>query len=319
MNRLTRVQFHAPPRSGNPVQHNDGQVRRIDGLIGLREKLLNGLSGVKSGDVLNLASAGSLLEDGIDPAADLKLALDRIKSAAMDESGAYVDYTALRASAAYQEFRSVCSTRLRTFDPVGMTYEGQMAFWINLYNALVMDAVIAFDVHHSVSEGRLGQLTFFRRAAYDVAGLRVSLEDIEHGILRANRGHPFLPGPHFTSKDARRAWVLPLDPRVHFALNCASRSCPPIQVYSAGHLEAQLDLAARNFIDSDLRLNPANNLLVVSSLFRWFEGDFGGREGIVSFLIDHLPFDGRRVWLSNKKDVMKLRYEPYDWSLNTVE
>jgi len=319
MSRSTGVQFHAPPRSGNPVQQYDGKVRRIDWLIGLREKLLNGLSGLESGDVLNVAPVGSFPEDGSDPAADLKRALDRIKSVAMDESGARVDYAALRASAAYQEFRNVCSPRLRTFDPVGMTYVGQMAFWINLYNALVMDAVIAFNVHQSVSDGRLGKLTFFRRAAYNVAGLRVSLEDIEHGILRANRGHPYLPGPHFTSKDPRRAWVLPLDPRVHFALNCASRSCPPIQVYSADHLETQLDLAARNFIDSDLRLNPANNLLVVSSLFRWFEGDFGGREGIVSFLIDHLPVDGRRAWLSNKRDVMKLRHEPYDWNLNTTE
>jgi hypothetical protein len=191
-----------------------------------------------------------------------------------------------------------------------------MAFWINLYNALMMDAVIFFNVHHSVAEGHLGQLTFFRRAAYNVAGLRVSLDDIEHGILRGNRGHPFLPGPHFTSRDARLAWVLPLDPRVHFALNCASRSCPPIQVYSADHLEVQLDLAARDFIDSDMKLNPAKNLLVVSSLFQWFKGDFGGRDGIVSFLIDHLPFDERRAWLSKNKDAIKLRYAPYDWNLN---
>jgi len=317
MSRLPRDQIHALPDFGNPVQRNDGQGRQIDWLIGLREKLLNGLSGIKPGDVLNVAPAGSLPEDGIDPAADLKRALDRIKSAALDESGAHLDYASLRASAAYQEFRSVCSPRLRTFDPAGLPYEGQMAFWINLYNALVMDAVIAFDVHHSVGEGRLGRLTFFRRAAYNVAGLRVSLDDIEHGILRANRGHPFLPGPHFTSKDPRRAWVLPLDPRVHFALNCASHSCPPIQVYSADHLETQLDLAARNFINSNVRLDPAKQLLVVSRIFHWFKGDFGGQAGMISFLIDHLPEDERRAWLSKNQQVIQLRYAPYDWNLNS--
>jgi hypothetical protein len=193
-----------------------------------------------------------------------------------------------------------------------------MAFWINLYNVLVIDAVIAFGVHHSVAEGRLGRLAFFRRAAYHLAGRQVSLDDIEHGILRANRGHPFLPGPHFASKDARLPWVLPLDPRVHFALNCASRSCPPIQVYSADHLEAQLDMAARNFVDSNVKINPAKQLLVVSSLFQWFKGDFGGRDGIVSFLIEHLPFDGRRAWLSKNQDAIKLIYEPYDWGLNAT-
>ena len=152
MSRPTRVHIQALPRSGNPVQHNDGQERQIDWLIGLRETLLNGLSGIKSGDVLNVAPAGSLPEYGIDPAADLKRALDRLKSDAMDESGAHVDYASLRASAAYQEFRSVCSPRLRTFDPAGLPYEGQMAFWINLYNALVMVVVFSFDVHNSVGE-----------------------------------------------------------------------------------------------------------------------------------------------------------------------
>jgi len=316
MSRSTRVQFHAPQRSGNPVQHYDRQGRHLDWLIDLREKLLNGLSGIKSGDVLNVIPAGSLPEIGGDLAADLKRALDRIKSAAIDESGAHVDYATLRASAAYQEFRRVCSPHLRTFDPAEMTYAGQMAFWINLYNALVMDAVIAFNVHHSVGEGRLGRLTFFRRAAYNVAGLRVSLDDIEHGILRDSRGHPFLPGPHFTSKDARLTWVLPLDPRVHFALNCASRSCPPIQVYSAENLEAQLDMAARNFVDANIKLDLSQEVLIVSSIFRWYQGDFGGQIGVVSFLIDHLPSDVHRDWLLKNKDAGRLRYKPYDWNLN---
>jgi hypothetical protein len=319
MSRSAEVNFRARARFGNPAQHNERQGMHIDWLFDLREKLLDKLSGVQADDVLNDSAAGSIPDFGTDPAADLKRALDRIKSIAVDDSGVHVDYAALRTSAAYQEFRRVCSPHLRTSDPARMTYEGQMAFWINLYNALVMNAVIAFDVHHSVAEGHLGQLTFFRRAAYNVAGRRVSLDDIEYGILRANRGHPFLPGPHFTSKDARLPWVLPLDPRVHFALNCASRSCPPIQVYSADQLEAQLDLAARNFVDSNVKINPAKQLLIVSSLFQWFKGDFGGRDGIVSFLIDHLPFDGRRAWLSKKQDVIKLSYEPYDWSINTAE
>ena len=319
MSRSTRVQFHAPQRSGNPVQHYDRQGRHLDWLIDLREKLLNGLSGIKSGDVLNVIPVGSLPEIGGDLAADLKRALDRIKSAAIDESGAHVDYATLRASAAYQEFRRVCSPHLRTFDPAEMTYAGQMAFWINLYNALVMDAVIAFNVHHSVGEGRLGRLTFFRRAAYNVAGLRVSLDDIEHGILRGNRGHPFLPGPHFTSEDERLAWVLPLDPRVHFALNCASRSCPPIQVYSADQLEAQLDLAAHNFVSGNMKLNPDSRILVVSSIFKWFEDDFGGRMGVIKFLVGHLPADGRQAWISQNRNTIRLKYEPYDWGLNTAE
>jgi hypothetical protein len=304
--------------SGNPVQRKDGKVILVDWLINQRDSLLDRLGGINAGDVLNVASAGSVPEPGMDPAADLKRALDRIKASAVDETGAQVDYALLRASAAYQEFRAMCSPRLRTFDPAGITCEEQVAFWINLYNALVIDAVITFDIQRSVGEGRFRLLAFFRRAAYIVGGKRVSLDDIEHGILRANRGHPFLPGAHYTSKDPRLAWVLPLDPRVHFALNCASQSCPPFQVYRAEDLDEQLEMAACNFVNEQVLLKPGTQILVVSSIFRWFKDDFGGQAGIISFLIDHLPFDGRRAWLSKNKDVIKLRYEPYDWNLNSI-
>jgi hypothetical protein len=167
-----------------------------------------------------------------------------------------------------------------------------------------------------VGEGRLGLLTFFRRAAYLVGEQRMSLDDIEHGILRGNRGHPFLPGPQFASRDARLAWVLPLDARLHFALNCASRSCPPIRVYTAEKLDAQLAMAANSFVDSDLRLEPGVRTMFLSSIFKWFLKDFGGRSGIAAFLLAHLPADERREWVINNRDKLRFKYEPYDWGLN---
>jgi hypothetical protein len=152
-----------------------------------------------------------------------------------------------------------------------------------------------------------------------VGGYRISLDDIENGILRGNRGHPFIPGRQFAAADPRLSWMIwPPEPRIHFALNCASRSCPPFQVYTADQIESQLDLAARSFVDVNVKLNPAKQLLVVSSIFHWFKGDFGGQDGIISFIIDHLPYDGRRAWLTKYKDIIRLRYKPYDWRLNTI-
>lgn len=320
MSRPAGAQNRGRLRSSNPVRHDRVEKSHVGWLIILREKLLDRLSGIQAGDVLNVSTAGSVPVSGTDPAAELKSALDRIRSAAIDETGAHVDYALLRGSAAYHEFRRICSPRLRTFDPAELaSREERLAFWINLYNALVMDAVIAFGVRGSVGEGRIGLLTFFRRAAYNVGGLRVSLDDLEHGILRANRGHPILPGRHFATKDPRLAWILALDPRVHFALNCASKSCPPIQVYSAEHIEAQLVMAARNFVDANVKLDSSKRLLTVSSIFRWYKNDFGGQAGVFSFLIDHLPADRRRAWLSKNQDAVQLRYEPYDWSLNIPE
>jgi hypothetical protein len=108
------------------------------------------------------------------------------------------------------------------------------------------------------------------------------------------------------------------EPRIHFALNCASRSCPPFQVYSAENLEVQLDMAARNFVVSDVKPDLVKQLITVSSIFKWFKGDLSGQDVIISFIIDHLPFDERRAWLAKYKDIIRLRHKPYDWRLNTI-
>lgn len=168
------------------------------------------------------------------------------------------------------------------------------AFWINLYYALVLDAVIAFSIERSVTDGRFGVFKFFRRAAYNVAGLRMSLDDIEHGILRRNRGYPFITGAHFVGSAPRLSWSLPLDPRVHCALNCASRSCPPIQSYSAEQIDAQLDLATRSFIDANAEPSPEGSRLIVSEIFRWYNKDFNSKNGVVGFLVRHLPEEDDR-------------------------
>lgn len=291
-----------------------------DRMIGSREAFLDWITGTDSAGVLNAEDQHPATIQGGNLPAHMREVLDRIRVDAMDAQGAHVDYAALRDHPAYLEFRKKLSPSLRSFNPASLTSEAErMAFWINLYHVLVLDAVISFGVKRSVGEGWLGLMAFFRKAAYNVGGQRLSLNDIEHGILRGNAGHPLAPGPHFTSYDLRRAWMIQNpDPRIHFALNCASHSCPPIRIYSAENLNSQLDLATRSFVDADVKLNPARQVLVVSSIFRWYGGDFGGREGVISFLIDHLPYNGIRAWLGVHRDDLRLQYEPYDWSLNNA-
>ena len=290
-------------------------------LIETRDNLLDRISGIPSNQVLN-PYVGDIHQDlGTKPAAELKKALDMMKIEAMEDDGAEVNYALLRSSPAYLEYRKVCSPKMRGFDPdTFSTRQEKMTFWINLYNALVLDAVIHFGVQRSVTEGRLGVLAFFRRAAYNVGGYRVSADDIEHGILRSNKGHPYLPGAHFNQDDQHQKWIIsPLDVRIHFALNCASRSCPPIQTYSAEHLDSQLDLAARNFVNNHVKIDPERRTMTTSAIFRWYQGDFGGRKGVLRFLVDHLPEDERREWLVDNERTVRLRYEPYDWGLNTFK
>lgn len=301
------------------VELGSKSMRIVDFMIGWRDRFLDLLSGTLMGPVLNPDGIDSRLEAGMDPAADLKHALDAIKVAAIGEAGSQVDYDALRSDIAYQVMLIESSTKLNAFDPAYLaSREDRLAFWINLYNALVMDAVIALGVKRSVGEHRFGLITFFRRAAYHIGGLRLSLDDIEHGILRGNHGHPFIPGAQFSSHDPRQKWVVhPMEPRIHFAINCASRSCPPIQVYQGDILDDQLSLAARNFVDNSIKIDPNSKTLSLSQIFKWFETDFGGREGVLSFILGHLPQDERRSWISENMRLLEFRYENYDWSLNS--
>jgi hypothetical protein len=229
-----------------------------------------------------------------------------------------VDYTNLKHSEIYQHYHHRLTPQLRAIDLDSLGDRKQAtAFWINLYNALVIDGVIRANVRTSVTEGFLGIVRFFYRTAYNVGGLRFSLEDIEHGILRANRGSVFVPGVQFSSDDPRSKYTMPdVDPRLHFALNCASHSCPPIAVYSAGNLDEQLGLATRNFLDHEVRLDTENKRLYITALFKWYRSDFGGKSGVVAFLRQYLPDDERRAWLETHEQIGKLYYLPYDWSLN---
>lgn len=291
-----------------------------DTLIAGREAVLNLVLGVDSDRVLNDGSmSGGTPKSGTEIAAEIKRAVNSFKAAASDAGGSRVDYARLRETEAYAAYREECTPQLCELDLSTLTTrEEQLAFWINLYNALVIDTVVAFDVQRSVTEGRAGLLAFFRRAAYDVGGQRFCCDDIEHGILRGNRGQPFIPGPQFGPSDPRCAWVVtPPDVRIHFALNCASRSCPPIGVYDADQIDVQLDLASRNFVDAEVTVDEAQGEVRLSQIFRWYAGDFGGRAGVMEFLLRHLPDDEQREWLSVHQADVRLSYQPYDWALNT--
>jgi len=231
-----------------------------DFLISLRERFLDILSSSDRARTLNpstslrasQAAKSKSHPKEKDPVVELVDLLHEVLSSGLVNHGENVDYAALRTSPLYNDFRR-CTVKLRTFDPSTLSdRNARLAFWINLYNALVLDGVIASGVRQSVMERRAG-MTCFRQIAYTIGGQRMSCDDIEHGILRANRGHPFYPGRQFGLSDHRLKWVIePFDARIHFALNCASRSCPPIRAYSLGKLNVQLDLASRSYLASNI-------------------------------------------------------------------
>ncbi len=290
----------------------------MDSLVDAREALISRTLSFRSDAVLN--DAPEIAESLPTPelVAALKRAANTLKAAGIAEAGKSVDYAHIRASDAYADLRNDLTRQLRGLDLASLaTREERLAFWINLYNVLIINATITFGISRSVTEGRLGILAFFRQAAYNVGGQRFSANDIEHGILRGNRSHWAIPGVQFGPSDPRLAWrVTRFDPRIHFALNCASRSCPPINFYDAARIDAQLDLAAAGFIAADAAINPEHSTMHLSSIFKWYAGDFGGRAGVIACILRYLPAGSAGAWLAEHQEDARLVYRAYDWGLN---
>lgn len=274
-------------------------------------QVLDRLSGVTPNQVLN---PEPWLEGPDDPARILFQTASAMKAEAVDPMTGQVDYAALGDSEAYQHFHAVARS-LPNCHPAQMTDRNErIAFWINLYNALILDAVVRYKIRGSL----LRHFGVFRRAAYNVSGMRLSADDIEHGVLRGNRRNPTLPFPPFAEGDPRlELSIEPPDPRIHFALVCGARSCPPIAFYSGDRLNHQLDQAAANFVNGGaVRLDVEKNTLWLSKIFSWYEEDFGGREGVLEIIRGYWNDEAGIESLSDSS--LKIRFMAYDWSVNAL-
>ena len=257
-----------------------------DLLISRREQLLNLVLKVDPTETFNPGSSRSEKgKPGSTLANEVKESLNNIKALAVTPDGSQVDYQKIANDPLYLSYTELVHD-LVDFDYKSLNGKNQqLAFWINLYNSLVIDGVIQGKVQNSVTESWLGILGFFQKASYRINGQRFSLTDIEHGVLRGNRGFPYIPGPHFASLDPRiESIITDFDPRIHIALNCASNSCPPIGVYTPENIQDQLDLAARSFINNDLKVDQDGNQISVSKIFQWYLADFGGEKALVELL-----------------------------------
>ncbi len=257
---------------------------------------------------------------------ELKQAINAIKLDAFDLETGTVNYTKLKNSPAHEAFQ-VTAKRLQYFPLQSLvTQEERLAFWINLYNVLIVDAVIRFGIEKTVQDVR----AFFAKVAYIIDGYRFSADDIEHGILRANAGHPAIPGAQFTRSDPRRQFAMKsIDPRIHFTLVCASNSCPPIGVYTPDNLAHQLDVAAHNFINGgEVEVDLDAKTVLMSKIFQWYAPDFGGRSlnqvgmgdfsAVLRYVAPYISDENIQQTLANNPVEFKVGFKLYDWGLNLV-
>ncbi len=173
----------------------------------------------------------------------------------------------------------------------------QRAYWINLYNALTVQTVLAHYPVKSIRDIRISP-GWFTVGPWDKKLVRIeseelSLNDIEHRILRP-------------------IWR---DPRIHYALNCASLGCPNLQreAFTADNSEALLDTAAREFINHPRGVSVRNGSLHVSSIYVWFGEDFGDDE---AGLLSHLRKYAAEPLATKLTNVKNVASHDYDWALN---
>ncbi len=183
---------------------------------------------------------------------------------------------------------------LARLDPERLPRAEQFALYVNAYNAWTIKLILTrWPRISSIKE--LG--TWFRSPwkipLVRLGGGLLTLDELEHEILR----------PRFR------------DPRVHFAVNCASRGCPPLaaEPFRGATLDAQLDRLTADFLNDPTRYRLAEPDFWVSSLFKWFAEDFP--EGVVAFYLRYAREELRGRLLAGGQR-LRLRYLDWDWSLN---
>ncbi len=177
------------------------------------------------------------------------------------------------------------------------------AFWLNIYNAYTQVLL------QKNPEAYKNRNNFFRNKQINIAGKKLSLDFIEHHIIRCGEwkwGLGYIQYP-FPSKLAKELSLSCKDYRIHFALNCGAKSCPPIAFYNDANLDEQLNLAEKAFVKNDAVYNAEKNVAEISKIFSWFRGDFGGKKRIRKLLVYHniIPGDTK----------VKLKFKKYDWAL----
>ncbi len=157
------------------------------------------------------------------------------------------------------------------------------AFWINIYNAYYQ--ILRSQGHQKPA--------IYTARLFDIAGQSFSLDDVEHGILRRFKykySLGFLSNI-FVKRRIKRLAVDQLDYRIHFALNCGAKSCPPIAFYDGEKIDTQLDLATQSYLEAESEFDHNHKVLRTTALFKWFLADFNGMEGIRKIYRDQLNIE----------------------------
>jgi hypothetical protein len=205
-----------------------------------------------------------------------------------------------RVSAADKKALKDYLARLQQVKVTTLKADEQRAFWINLYNALTIDVVLDRYPVKSIKDIALGGSFFgsgpWAKALVTVEGRKLSLDNIEHDILR-------------------KVWP---DPRIHYAVNCASIGCPNLmtKAFTAASLDQMLTQGARDYINHPRGVKVGSNGVTLSRIYSWYRRDFGAND---SELFRHLSTYAEPALKKQLAGMDTIGGYDYDWSLNEAK
>lgn len=186
--------------------------------------------------------------------------------------------------------------------------------------------MIHAHVERGVPTSTYARYKFFSTMSYNIGGFSLTLNEIENGILRSNRASmATLYMKPFSVSDPKMRIILPeVEPRIHFALNCGAKSCPPIKTFSGAEIRTQLDVATGAFLENDdaLWINEDRTEVRLTQLFQWYQVDFGtSMPEVLNWIMEHVTLEDKKTALREllTKNQYKVSFTPYDWGHNSKD
>jgi len=183
------------------------------------------------------------------------------------------------------------------------TKQKKLAFWVNVYNGLVQ---YELTTNPSLFDDRD---SFYKVKRHTIAGIGMNYDDMEHGIMRNSRLKLSLGYVKnlFAAKWEKMLRNEEIDGRIHFALNCGAKDCPPIAIFNDVEFENQMNEINKRYLKKHTSLEGTT--ITTSPLFSWFRADFDGKKGVSKFLVNYDIVPPAKNY--------KLVFKSYDWTLDT--
>lgn len=228
----------------------------------------------------------------------------------------HIDYIGISNSEEFRRYTNLIQD-LHRVNLLNLSADEKLAFFLNLYNAMAIHAVIRIG-HPG---GMIDRRAFFSEFQYMVGGYSYSLSGLKDGILRSNRRAPFTLMRPFPSGDRRLEMAFQkVNPLIHFGLCNATRSSPAVRFFTPQNVESELRYAAREYFQRDdaMQVDLSKRTVYLNRMIKWYNTDFGQEKEILKWITGYLDATkaGLLTHLMGDCGPVNVVYSSFDWSPN---